>query len=217
MPSANTFRPGQRIRAGDLNALRDTARIGATPDVAGGLEAQRTPGGVAIATEPEAEWREYCVRAKHTTAATAPLYGVVEYYDALEGYYGPPLAECRRPSYSGFARLGILREGAAENTIAWAQYRGICPILHTGTVAAGDRLGGKQSTYYAQPDKLGPFLVLYAQTADIAVCEITGKRGDYKMCDFAIASLDGPYQTIIWNASYTVTETSPGNITVALA
>ncbi len=217
MPDAGRFRPGQRPGATDLNALRDAGRIGTHPNAAVGLEVRMTPGGIAIATAPEADWREDAIRAKHTTAATAPLYGIIELYDAIEGYYGDTLGRCRRPSYSGFARLGVLREGGSENVILWVQHDGICPVLHTGTVSAGDRLGGKGGTYYAQPDKLGPFLVMYEQVAGVAICEITGKRGDNKICNCNAASKDGPYQTIIWGADYTVTETSPGNITVAMA
>lgn len=207
-------RSGEGLRAAEFNAVRQAARIGSQPLAGRGLETRITPDGIAIALTPTAEQIENAIQAELTSAATADMYSVVEVYNALAGYAGPILAQCRQPAQSGFARLGILLMGAAQGSAPWVQVRGICPVRYAGTVAVGERLGGLKDSYLAQPDQGGPLLVLQLPETGIAVVEITGKRIDAKMVDCTTLGVDasGPYHTIVYKG-FTITQNSPGKVT----
>ena len=207
---------GDPIRARNLNAMRDTARVAVSPTVGRGLETRITPHGVSFSTVPTAEQIADAVKAELTSVTAVDIYNVVEVYEAQEGYTGPVLMLCRQPSESGFARLGITLGGATQNRCPWVQtgIGSICPVAYSGTVVVGGRLGGKRGSYLAQPDQGGPFLVRQLPAAGIALVEITGKRLDSKMvnCNTLDVTLSGPYHTIIYKGRV-VTVNSPGKLT----
>ena len=208
----------RRLTADTVNKITDTANAGANLVGGVGLTTMRGPGATLVIPSPQAETRAHSVKAHHSTDLTAPMYAVVEFHDAPEGHRGPLLLYCRRPSQSGFARLGILSErGVQPNGVVWVQYEAVTPVLYTGAIAVGDRLGCLKDSYYAQKDALGPFLVMGVPTAELAIVRITGNRGDHKIADADNAAIDGPYQTYIWGPEYTVTQTAPGLIAVELA
>ena len=207
------------LTAKELNAIRDAARAGANPLVGSrGLDILTAEGTVSIALSPKAVQYEDAIDAVFKTDISIGLYAVVEYYEAVERYRGPLLTWCRLPSESGFSRLGITLLGGQLDRVLPIQTRGICPIAYTGTVAVGDRLGGRKDIGNAQPDQGGPFRVLQIVDDEsdphIAVVEITGRRIDAKLvdADSIDPSLSGPYKTIIYRG-FAVTQNSPGILT----
>lgn len=218
------LQPGRVLRVDDIRRLRDAAKQVVSPALADGYEGGPTPGGLLIKPTLGKYKKEDCVLARLTPWESPPLWGVVEFCGAIEGRYNDPILECRKPTQSGFSRLGILRSTMAANNLGWIQIRAYAPLLYiistipTGTtLSEGHRLGCLKNSYYAQWDTLGSFKVRGIQgTSDgygVAIVEITRERADYKMVDTG-GQCDGAYQTIIWSSQYTVAETSPGKITV---
>ena len=216
MPRQSPVKSGDPLSARLFNRVADNAYAGATPSTGMGLETRISGRGVTIALTPTAEQLANALRCTLTSAENAPLFGVVEVYETTAGYTGPPIGRCRRPSHYGFGWLGILLEGASQNTAPLIQRLGLCPVKYNGAVVIGDRLGGAKDSYFAVPDPGGPFIVrelpdIVIPDAFIAIVEITGDRLDSKMvdCDSIDPVLTGPYKTIIYKGR-TIAITSPG-------
>ena len=216
MPRTPPVNPGDSLSAGKFNRVGRDAYTGATPTAGLGLETKITKRGVSFAFAPTGEQLENAIRCTLTSLDAIPMYGVVEMYETTAGYSGPPIGRCRLPSQFGFGWLGILLESAEPGTAPPVQRSGLCPVMYTGTVAVGERLGGQKESYVAVVDQGGPFLVRELPETGIALVEITGERLDAKMvdCDAVDASVSGPYHTIIY-VNRTITEDSPGQHTTA--
>ena len=211
MPRQQPVKPGDPLSARGFNRAANAAHTGATPSAGLGLETKITRRGVAIALTPTAEQLENAVRCTLTSAADAPLFGVVEVYETTAGYYGDPIDQCRRPTQYGFGWLGITLESATQGTAPPVQRSGLCPLKYTGTVNIGERLGGAKDSHLAVPDQGGPFRVYELPAVGIALVEITGERLDAKMvdCDDFDPFVSGPYHTIIYKGR-AIAITSPG-------
>jgi len=186
--SYRTPRRGDKLEARHLAAIQGAAR--AAQNIAGGqgVSVLSAPAGISVTRSPAVVLPRDCILAKLTSAATAPMYAVVEIYDQCESLKGPQILSCRRPSSYGLSRLGVLRLGAAQNDVVPVQVRGVCPamIKVAGDFSGGGRAGSKYEDYGATlGDALGPLFVLAdagpASTAGYryGIVRITSERGDY--------------------------------------
>ena len=222
------FQRGQVIRATDLNATAADAAAGGNL-VGGGVEVARGPGGTGITFIRPSVPRPNAAHCEYIGVTNVPLYGVVEVYEGWSSHAEKAVGKCRIPSESGFARIGAALKGASTANVVWVQIKGIGHVLFDYASVPAHyqgrtryRLGGKKDSHIAQYDQLGPFTLIKDLgnlwgAYNLGVVEFTGLRGDSKIADTQLSDEeDGPYKTYVWGVGYTVTETSPGQVYVAL-
>jgi hypothetical protein len=186
---SDQLRPGSRINTHFLNRLSNQANRGAVQVSGQGISAQDTPGGMVVSLQPDAEFRENCVRMLYigSSGLTLPPYTVVHFVTG-EGSTTPginywPLPTCDITDQTGRIRIGILQEGAAPGGCPMVQYQGISqcfwdytsiPSWFPGSADAsngqGHRLGTRQNSPFPQWDDNGPLVIIndidYAALSD---------------------------------------------------
>lgn len=218
--------PGSSLTAKDVNAIISAANTTSRLRSGDGIAISTVGGGLAIAAQPQPSDLRDCVKAKHTSQSSAPIYGVGEIYDALDTGTGETIAQTRRPTYSGFSRIGIYQAGASANDMTWLRTTGVGVVLYAKaslpsgvTLAGGMRLGCAGGTYYAQYDALGPMLVQDVgddidSNYGYAAVRMTGQRGDSIFVRDYHGNVFGPFSAVNLGAGLNATEEQPGVIRI---
>ena len=149
---------------------------------------------------------------RNSAVSDMPMYGVGWLTDAV--FQG--LSVVKQPGYPGISRIVIASKPAAAGGLGAGWTEGLRPVRvsNWAGISAGDRIGVQMDSWDAGLDPLGPMIVIGKLDSPLVVALITGQRGDHKMCSCGETGPSGPYQVIIFGPGHTVTEDSPGNLTV---
>ena len=127
------------------------------------------------------------------------------------------LAVVKQAAYPGVSRIVIASQPCdpGANGAGWTE--GLHPVRVTdwAGILVGDRIGGQKDSWDAMKDPLGPLTVIGKLESPLVMALITGRRGDHKECVCGNTAPSGPYQVILFAAGHSVSEDSPGNLTVS--
>lgn len=149
---------------------------------------------------------------KNGASSAMPQYGVGWLTDtAFQG-----LSVVTQPGYPGVSRIVIASKPSAAGALGAGWTEGLRPVRvsNWAGVSVGDRIGAQADSWDAGLDPLGPMIVIGKLDSPLVVALITGQRGDHKMCFCGETGPSGPYQVILFGPGHSVTEDSPGNLTV---
>ena len=177
---SDQLRPGSRINTHFLNRLSNQANRGAIQVAGQGISAQDTPGGMVVSLQPDAEFRENCVRMVYIggldgAGPTLTPYTIVHFITTeVSGVSGSskwPLQTCDLPDQTGRIRIGILQEGCEPGGCPMVQYQGISQCYWDFTSIPtwsgfpsgwpqGHRLGARYGSPFPIWDDNGPLVIL---------------------------------------------------------
>lgn len=165
------------------------------------------------ASNPNAPRRDYwfLVRNMHSeTARSAPAQGIIEIY----GKYTDNILTGRRPAYSGLTRIAVVPHAIAALGTGRCYGDGHHYVYVSEVVVAGDRIGPKRNTWYAQKDDLGCMLVeevvATAGGLTTVLARFDRRRGDHEYARNNGGTFGGPWATVIFGSPYTVAAPSLG-------
>jgi len=156
---------------------------------------------------------------------TAPAQGLIEIVDVLRGR---ALLKGQKPSLTGLTRFGVLPLSITARCRGPIQLVGQVRVtvakLSGETIAAGKtRVGPIAGQWKAGVYDLGPMRVesVISSPADdeagdaVVVATITGRRGDHQFIVNNDESVAKPFQVVKVGIGLTLTETNPGENSLA--
>jgi hypothetical protein len=203
---------GQRFhpKAETWNAFIDAARYVQDKRLSEGSEGRRD----------ERPWG--CAAGQNDCAFDAPGFGLAEIHVGLFPGDGDPSVRFRRPSQSGFARIGILTGPVPAGEMGQVRHAGITPVLYDDTftpayrsVKPGGRLGCRQDSWCAQYDEGGPLAVLQLlrdpdeDGVGLALARVTGLRLQTLYANDG-RHMTGPFYTLVLGDGIRIVEEQPG-------